>query len=1588
MPWNWCGLVNTVNDLTVHRATPEDLVRRHEIHKSKNRALAHWELQEKALKRKWKKQKPGTSSLEKRRLSIMKEILSDQYQMQDVLEKSDHLMAAAKGLFVDVPRKRTGFPNVTMAPDSSQSPIGVNQDPATQSALNESLIEPQGLNEVDNEEGNTVHSQSEDSGSELPLSSQSNRSTERFLHQLKEENSELINQLWTDIQQKLATQSQGTPPATPSPVPSAEEQKDALNGTDAVKRIQLQPEESAETADSSYVVGQMLNSRKQKQLLNQVKRKPDMRAPSKQKKNMLSSSTTSTDLPSGNNSSLDVLKHMIHEVEHEVEEYERSTGREVMGLQGGLGLTGFTLSLVSSLCRLVRYLKESEIQLRKEVETRQHLEQMLGDHRELIDALTAEILLLREENSTTQARLQQYMVTTDEQLISLTHTIKNCPVINNSRQEGQASERAPAGRRLVDNVEGPVVSSNVSVPLMFRGEEAVDFPQEELPVKLSQGPASTENSSLASDFPAHIFQPAVMLTPPRQKSNSEFSPLQDVLRRTVQTRPAPRIPPTVEVIEKGQNWEKRTLPVDPDIQNSSEENRLFTQRWRVSHMGEDLENKTQTPFVSLSQPPCNSLPTTQQSRNPAFSEEPPVLGDGQQLRTSEALVQRKDIMARIAELTLQNSAIKAHLGNITQSVGEQGDGLRELSKQGSASGFPANFPVFQSLVPSSMEERIAELNRQSMEARSKLLQLIEQQKLVGLNLSSPVSPVQSPLRAWAEEGKRTIEVSVPGVEALESSKCSTVSPVSGVSSRSTSQNEWRCCGNRSKRSPWASVTRHQLRWSTPLFDTLQRVRDWEVKALDSEDMKEPDDQDTDEGRSVSRSDGRKSSDRTDSRQAPEDTTDDLFTDGEESYFQDDLDLEDMEEDSVSSQDFFQSGQMSQELAAEVKEEPEETLKKKISKNFFYDYNELVSMPYVTPEADIPLDFLTLEHSFGYDCKKRANLQLLDNNTVLYIAGNQLVLLDLKTKEQIYLHSSSGQGIGAIGVHPDKTYFTVAEKGSFPNIIIYEYPSLKPYRILRDGTEKAYAYVDFNSYGDLLASVGSHPDYTITIWNWMEEQPTLRTKAFSQDVFKVTFNPEDDEQLTTSGSGHIKFWEMAFTFTGLKLQGSLGRFGKTSTSDIEGYTELPDGKVLSGSEWGNLLLWEGSLIKVELCRTGMKSCHQGPINQIMLDEGEVITAGSDGCVRIWDFETIDTADIIDDTGLLEIEPINELQVDKNVNLFSMIKMDEVGNNFWLAQDASGAIWKLDLSFSNITQDPECLFSFHSGAIEALAVSPLTYLMATTALDCFVRIYDFASKTPLVQMKFKQGGTSLTWVPRTVSYSGAQIVIGFEDGVVRILEIYDPKGIILFAGRKKGLDAEFHLKHVFKPHTAEVTALAYERDGEILATGSKDKTVFFFDVEKDYKPIGYFNTPGPVCQLIWSPVSHPESTLMTLCENGYILESPSPTINDVDDHDVVSYEIQDIHLRCFHFSSIKSKILRLMEIERREKVKELKEKEKEARRRKLAEEREAFGEEGFQEEEVDEEEEEEEEPLPEIFIPPTPSPILCGFYSEPGKFWVSL
>ncbi|NXO57623.1 SPICE protein, partial [Aramus guarauna] len=747
---------STVHDLTVHRATPEDILRRHEIHKSKNKVLAHLELQEKALKRKWKKQKQlAADSSEKRKLTLMREILSDQYHLQDVLERSDQVMAVAKDLFGDAPRTRTGFPNVTMAPncdlESSQGPIVQKCDPPTQlSILSESVMDSQALNEVE-EEVLSMY-QSED-GHRDSLNFKSSINSGRLLRLLREENSLVNSQLWAEKDMKKTALSQELHvPLTPTTVSPSLDQS-ALNDTSVVKRIhsRLQNEDEEETVDSAYTVRQVLNpnSRKQKQIAAKMKRKQTAQNFARQRRDDSPANSIPIDLRRDNKYSLDVLNRMIYEVEHELEEYERCTGREVQKTERSEGLSGFTLSLVNALCRLMRYLKESEMQLREKEMMRQQHEEMLNEHRELIDALTAEILLVREENSTIQKKLQQYMMVTDEQLISLTEAFKSLLLVE-PRREQSPNHSGIASKGPVNGQEKPDLSNFEHRTDVSNRENMLKFPQEELPFKFPPRPGASGGAGAGGSLPAHIFQPAVLLSPPRQKSNQELSPLQNEFTAIS------RSPENFE----SEACKERTLPSSLRTQNTTEENCLISRRQPVPHADKDLENSHEK--ISLSCP-----------------------GDTRKNSTAEELFQNGDLLGQIAELTRQNSLIKAQLSKFRGFSEDTSDCLLQPDPKRNASPSPDSSQGQTHLVVSkSLEERIAELNRQSTEARDKLLQLIDQQKLAAVDTVPPMtSPVLPPSLNYTENARRTIEVSLPVAVAMDSSKEDSVSPASMTSIR-------------------------------------------------------------------------------------------------------------------------------------------------------------------------------------------------------------------------------------------------------------------------------------------------------------------------------------------------------------------------------------------------------------------------------------------------------------------------------------------------------------------------------------------------------------------------------------------------------------------------------------------------------------------------------------------------------------------------------------------------------------------------------------------------------------------------------------
>lgn len=450
------------------------------------------------------------------------------------------------------------------------------------------------------------------------------------------------------------------------------------------------------------------------------------------------------------------------------------------------------------------------------------------------------------------------------------------------------------------------------------------------------------------------------------------------------------------------------------------------------------------------------------------------------------------------------------------------------------------------------------------------------------------------------------------------------------------------------------------------------------------------------------------------------------------------------------------------------------------------------------------------------------------------------------------------------------------------------------KTLAGGAERGYASLNFSQSGGKLASVAIAPDYYLTVWDWELERIGLHSKAFGQDVFTINFSLDDERRLTSCGVGHIRFWKMAATFTGLKLQGFIGKFGKVELSDIVAFKELPDGKVLSGTEVGALLLWEGNFIKCRFTAVGGTLCHQGEITYVDYDRADniVITCGKDGYVRFWDFEAIDAAEVDADISMdFELFPVAEYRLcEEGVGIHTMLDSgNQNGIRYLVVLDTFGrlVVHNVDVGKAHmfIDDDKETdegkegenkdgseqedslpkvskLYSivhhfnhqgsfvysavthkhmitsstigqFHYGKINAMDVSPCSYLAATVGQDGSVRCWNYASREMLGVVFNDKPATSVQWLPPLLDPTSRSFAVGFQDGVVRVYTLIGNSAVAEGVD-VNDLDEAGHpivktvlcRKMVFKPHNGAILDMHFSIDGSKLATSGGDGIVFFF------------------------------------------------------------------------------------------------------------------------------------------------------------------
>ena len=140
----------------------------------------------------------------------------------------------------------------------------------------------------------------------------------------------------------------------------------------------------------------------------------------------------------------------------------------------------------------------------------------------------------------------------------------------------------------------------------------------------------------------------------------------------------------------------------------------------------------------------------------------------------------------------------------------------------------------------------------------------------------------------------------------------------------------------------------------------------------------------------------------------------------------------------------------------------------------------------------------LRHCFGLKGGVKQNVSYLDEQTVIYPAGTNLVLLNIDQKTQKFLpFSQGGDGGSAMCVSPNRRYVAIGEKHpSNPSITIFDIQTMRKRKVLSCSETNTTEFVSLAFSPDskyLIGQCGS-PDWTLVYWQWEKAKILAQTKV--------------------------------------------------------------------------------------------------------------------------------------------------------------------------------------------------------------------------------------------------------------------------------------------------------------------------------------------------------------------------------------------------------------------------------------------------------------------------------------------------------------
>ena len=219
-------------------------------------------------------------------------------------------------------------------------------------------------------------------------------------------------------------------------------------------------------------------------------------------------------------------------------------------------------------------------------------------------------------------------------------------------------------------------------------------------------------------------------------------------------------------------------------------------------------------------------------------------------------------------------------------------------------------------------------------------------------------------------------------------------------------------------------------------------------------------------------------------------------------------------------------------------------------------------------------FLSCRHIFGASADLTNNISYIDENTIVYVAGQTIVLYYEKDKRQRFIHGPEVTDmITAFAVGNGKRVCAVAERGDHPQIHVFDLRTFRRKKALVASdtmVSKEFIALAFSADDRFILSISGAPDWKLTFWSWSKGQIIAETpiSPAGNELYQCSFSPFDSNVVCIVGRDCVKFFRI--------VENEIRPLQECLLPDhnflCHCWLREPDDHVLAGTDTGEIVLF--------------------------------------------------------------------------------------------------------------------------------------------------------------------------------------------------------------------------------------------------------------------------------------------------------------------------------------------------------------------------------------------------------------------------------